>query len=577
MVSFSSRTDWGFLALLALIACAPFERVEPLLVLPGQNLTNLEILAVVALLTWLLTHLRKESLLSVRIPLAVPLLLLLGLFLVSAVLVAQHQAVAFRFTGRLALGILIYALVVIQASSPSRLRVVVCALAVSGTLVGVLGILEYWEVNGVASLLGLFRPTGFSVAGHPRVSSTLQYSTITSMYLEITLGWGLALLLWVRSSNPWRWTLTTLPALVIMGTCIFLTMTRAGLGTLVVMLSLATGVVVWRRGLGFETTRLLLLDVILAVVFLAVLGTSDYGLRLRSPDESLWYRAEYRVPCELRLEAGSLNEIEVALQNRGMVTWTREPANPIRLSYHWLPRDSDEMVIFEGVRTDLQRKVAPGETTRLPARVLAPPEPGEYRLVWDMLKEHRFWFSMLGVEMGTTQVTVEEAEGEMEVFALEDQLPLPKPRFSISRRELWRVAAGMIRDHPFLGVDPDNFRMTYGSVIGVADADRSYHSHNLYLEVFVSIGIAGGLVFLWLLVRLLSPLARLWRRTENLDLAFWVGASAAAAAILVHGLIGYFLEFTPVIVMAWTTFGLIVAGERVNRETDAEGHSAGRL
>ncbi len=565
-MSFSSRTDWAFLALLSLIVCAPFERVEPLLALPGQNLTNLEILAVMALVIWLVTHLKKENLLAVRIPLAVPLLLLLGLFLVSAALAAQHQAVAFRFTGRLALGILIYSLVVLQASSSSRLRVVVCALAVSGTLVGALGILEYWEVNGIASLLGLFRPTGFYVAGRPRVSSTLQYSTITSMYLELTLGWGLALLLWVRSSNPWRWTLATLPALVIMGTCIFLTMTRAGLGTLAVMLSLATGVVVWRRGLGFEATRLLLLDAILAVVFLAVLGTSDFGLRLRFPDESLWYRAEYRVPSELRLEAGSLNEVEVALQNRGMVTWTREPDNPIRLSYHWLPRDTDEMVIFEGVRTDLHREVAPGETTRLPARVLAPPEPGEYRLVWDMLKEHRFWFSMLEVEMSTTHVTVEEAAGEVEAFALEDQLPLPKPRFSISRWELWRVALGMIRDHPFLGVGPDNFRVTYGSVIGVADADRSYHTHNLYLEVFVSVGIAGGLVFLWLLFRLLYPLARLRRRTANFDLAFWVGASAAAAAILVHGLVDYFLEFTPMIVMIWTTFGLIVAANRVEAE-----------
>ncbi len=565
-MSFSSRTDWAFLALLSLIVCAPFERVEPLLALPGQNLTNLEILAVMALVIWLVTHLKKENLLAVRIPLAVPLLLLLGLFLVSAALAAQHQAVAFRFTGRLALGILIYSLVVLQASSSSRLRVVVCALAVSGTLVGALGILEYWEVNGIASLLGLFRPTGFYVAGRPRVSSTLQYSTITSMYLELTLGWGLALLLWVRSSNPWRWTLATLPALVIMGTCIFLTMTRAGLGTLAVMLSLATGVVVWRRGLGFEATRLLLLDAILAVVFLAVLGTSDFGLRLRFPDESLWYRAEYRVPSELRLEAGSLNEVEVALQNRGMVTWTREPDNPIRLSYHWLPRDTDEMVIFEGVRTDLHREVAPGETTRLPARVLAPPEPGEYRLVWDMLKEHRFWFSMLEVEMSTTHVTVEEAAGEVEAFALEDQLPLPKPRFSISRWELWRVALGMIRDHPFLGVGPDNFRVTYGSVIGVADADRSYHTHNLYLEVFVSVGIAGGLVFLWLLFRLLYPLARLRRRTANFDIAFWVGASAAAAAILVHGLVDYFLEFTPMIVMIWTTFGLIVAANRVEAE-----------
>ena len=37
MASFSSRTDWAFLALLAVIVCAPFQRVDPLLVLPGPE------------------------------------------------------------------------------------------------------------------------------------------------------------------------------------------------------------------------------------------------------------------------------------------------------------------------------------------------------------------------------------------------------------------------------------------------------------------------------------------------------------------------------------------------------------
>ena len=56
--------------------------------------------------------------------------------------------------------------------------------------------------------------------------------------------------------------------------------------------------------------------------------------------------------------------------------------------------------------------------------------------------------------------------------------------------------------------------------------------------------------------------------TVSLDfnLAFWVGAMAAAAAILVHGLFDYFLGFTPTNLMIWTTFGLIVAGRELARE-----------
>ena len=206
MASFSSRTDWAFLALLAVIVCAPFQRVDPLLVLPGQNLTNLEILAGIALGAWLLTHWIKGSWSEICVPLPLSGGMLILFFLVSAALVAPHQAIA---------------------------------------------------------------------------------------------GWALRRSSSCCSTQFWQWFFSLF----------------------------------WVQAI--------------------------FGLRLRAPDDRLWCRAEYGVPSELRLEAGSLHEVEVSIENQGMVTWTREPANPIRFSYHWLARNTDEMIIFEGTRTDQQGEVAP--------------------------------------------------------------------------------------------------------------------------------------------------------------------------------------------------------------------------
>ena len=53
MFSFVSRIDWAFLGLLLIILSAPFERAQPLLELPGQALTTVEAVVVLALLAWI--------------------------------------------------------------------------------------------------------------------------------------------------------------------------------------------------------------------------------------------------------------------------------------------------------------------------------------------------------------------------------------------------------------------------------------------------------------------------------------------------------------------------------------------
>jgi hypothetical protein len=53
-------------------------------------------------------------------------------------------------------------------------------------------------------------------------------------------------------------------------------------------------------------------------------------------------------------------------------------------------------IVWDGVRTALPRAVGPGETLELDAALLAPRPPGRYRLAFDLVEEHRFWFAEVG-------------------------------------------------------------------------------------------------------------------------------------------------------------------------------------
>ena len=74
----------------------------------------------------------------------------------------------------------------------------------------------------------------------------------------------------------------------------------------------------------------------------------------------------------------------------------------MRAVYHWLDPLGNP-IVWDGTRTALPRDVAPGETVELELAVTAPRPPGRYRLAFDLVEEHRFWFA----EVGATPLEVE--------------------------------------------------------------------------------------------------------------------------------------------------------------------------
>ncbi|HEY2149373.1 MAG TPA: LTA synthase family protein [Vicinamibacterales bacterium] len=110
------------------------------------------------------------------------------------------------------------------------------------------------------------------------------------------------------------------------------------------------------------------------------------------------------------LETSRETTVKLLVSNAGQRAW--DPAR-IHVSYHWLwliPRElihRSRLVPYQdGIRTDLDRTVAPGASVALEGRLLPPAWPGVYWLQWDMVEEGVGWFAQLSPRQPRTLVVV---------------------------------------------------------------------------------------------------------------------------------------------------------------------------
>jgi hypothetical protein len=76
--------------------------------------------------------------------------------------------------------------------------------------------------------------------------------------------------------------------------------------------------------------------------------------------------------------------------------------NPVMLSYHWL-NQLGHPVIYDGERTPFPVVLAPGQTVTVQLRVVAPTEPGCYRLVVLPVQELHHWLDEFGFTPGVLE------------------------------------------------------------------------------------------------------------------------------------------------------------------------------
>ena len=198
------------------------------------------------------------------------------------------------------------------------------------------------------------------------------------MYLEITFGLGIGLLLYALARNRVRLAVFILLCLSLTAEGILLTYTRAGWFTLAIQLVAVIGLYWIRIGVDRGFRVLLALVVMVAALFgQRLIDDPMFWLRLTTSSSEGWYRAQFEVPTQLKLSPGELQQIPITVTNIGRVTWNPggESEFPFHLSYHWLHPEENKVLVFEGLRTPFPRAVGPGEKVQVQAQVLAPPRP----------------------------------------------------------------------------------------------------------------------------------------------------------------------------------------------------------
>jgi hypothetical protein len=526
------ETGAAFQAILlaGLVCLLPFEPRRPALPLFGFELTLLEVAAGLLALPLCWLGRRRLAELARRPPLPlVCITLYAAAHALSAAAAPENGALAAKFALRMA-AMAAYAW--LAAAVPGGHRAALGALAATSCVIAAAALAESLGLRALDPLLDRFREMPFNVAGARRATAFSEYPNLAAGFVMCGLLAGVGLLA-ARGASRWL----AAPFAVLLGAGLLFTYSRGAFVAALVGLLVLAAVVVRRP------PRARAVPALSALAALAVCAASFasagevFRLRLSGEGTDRWYLADYApVETPLRLRAGELRTTPVRVANTGRKTWSRDEA--FHLSYHWW--DREQQVLADGERTRLPRDLAPGDSALLEASVRAPAQPGEYLLVWDMVHEHTTWFSGQGVAPRTVPVVVGAAPAPAVV---KEPHVAPVVGWQPGRAELWRLALGMWRERPLLGVGADNFRWLYGPRAGHAFWDRRVFANNLYLEAAATTGTLGLLAIVATLgTALYGAVRAAWRTPHLLPVAAALGGVLAAVAA--HGLVDYLLAST---------------------------------
>lgn len=548
----------GLVVLGLLAALLPFELKTPLFFVGPLAITNTELAIYLAIAVWGIGLMRAKPLWT---PVHSAVVAWAGAIALSAALATDQQMLAVKFALRSICGALVFFAAATFISTARRAAVVVCVLVAGAGVSALAGMAEMW-LPGAAAQLMAFKTHPSRIGGFVRASGTFQYANTAVMYWEAAVPLVLTAGLWFgrrQGRQAWRW--VAFGVLVIVIQAIVLSLSRAGL---FVSTCTLLALVVFGRG-ALRDVRAPAAAGLIALGAFALLNPRISGLvtlRLSTGDELTWYRAEYAsTPSTLRIDAGGTTQVSVAVRNTGRVRWPANGDGEVRLSYHWQRASSGETVILDGVRSPLPTDVPPGGEVVVTANVRAPQEPGEYVLQWDLVQKNVMWFSIRGAKIGRLPVEVTSPTRVL------PKAPEPKwvridPETRPPRWRLWRAGVAMWLERPIVGVGPDNFRHRYGPYLGLSRFDDRVHANNLYVETLANLGIVGIAAWAWLTGALGLMAWRAWRplwrsaADPNLIVAF--GLFAALGTFFLHGVVDYFLEFTPTLGLFWLLTGMFV-------------------
>jgi hypothetical protein len=132
--------------------------------------------------------------------------------------------------------------------------------------------------------------------------------------------------------------------------------------------------------------------------------------------------------------AGEQTTATVVLENGGAATWRSRGEDGLQLSYHWLDPHGNA-IHWDGLRSAFPRPVSPGETVALDVGIAAPRSPGRYVLRFDLVEEHRFWLSEVGVPPLDVEVDVAPRIAERRLGVVVHGGPDPRTSAALAAQE----------------------------------------------------------------------------------------------------------------------------------------------
>jgi O-antigen ligase len=419
---------------------------------------------------------------------------------------------------------------------------------------------EVANLPALDPVLRVFKLAPTRVGGDLRLGASFQYATIAAVFFELAV--PLALMLAATDARLWRRLVASAIA-VLCSVAVVLTLTRAGITALAAALGLLLILAFARprwRGLLLPTALAGASGAVaLAIVALRV---DSFGARFETENDWGWYAATYAAPATLTLTQDIPSSAEIIVRNTGQVTWTSDGPQRFALGFRWLSRDAASQLHVPATMLDLPRNVGPGDAVQMSVDIAAHLPPGDYRLAWGMLQQQVLWFHDRGDADAETLVHVTSAglANSIPPVAEEPRTDSSPALPPIPRVQLWSAALQMFRQHPMLGVGPDNFRHVYGTYLALPRWDDRVHANDLYLELLADLGALGFLAFGVLVMPSLVGVARGLRSAATGAAAVWLAAlGASLLAFFVHSTLDSFLEFTPVYLLFWVIVGMSVS------------------
>lgn len=129
-----------------------------------------------------------------------------------------------------------------------------------------------------------------------------------------------------------------------------------------------------------------------------------------------------------------------------------------------------------------------------------------------------------------------------------------------SRFVFWEVYLNMIEQNPYYGYGAQHLsgylREAFYAVQGLANFERKYNAHNIYLEILANIGVVGMLILSFAIFSCYRTVFQ-WTRDDDLLKSLFTASLAALAVNALHGLTQNVFYDASVLVVYLATFWIM--------------------